>query len=355
MKQGGALYCDMAVWQPYGSRMAKKQIFAGHFIGPHGKLCTVESYGPSSFEQWEQRFTLIVTACIMFDIVSFSRLDAYRKKIKAYALRYPGCWALIYQVDVRTRLEHSIRVKRNGAEEKEKADSLTHHHEYNADRPWEWVYNELASGEHNWWREQLEEKCHQITLKIASESLFIEGDALVHGPALGHERPRTSPGDSFDCSGSQTRVGMQSGTRAWRDEWGSIDDGEDDPATDAYGYEEWNAPGAMSHAFGSDLTAQESLGAVPPQFLWDVPNKKQKREKYHHWVTDEGSRFTHNRAGVALCEGFQKGQCTKRTRWNFCAVDGASAHQCCKCLAATHGAEAPVECKLTPKPSRQRY
>ena len=111
----GSTYADFAVWVPYGLRMMKRQNFTSQVLGANGVLTNVEIIGPPNFEYWEKNYRISRTACLMFNILSPARCDKYCAKIKQYNKRYPGCWAVIYQVDVRTRLEQAQRVKRSGA------------------------------------------------------------------------------------------------------------------------------------------------------------------------------------------------------------------------------------------------
>ncbi len=72
------------------------------------------------------------------------------------------------------------------------------------------------------------------------------------------------------------------------------------------------------------------------------------RIKYH--IVANGA-FTHNRAGLKLCEGVQSGQCSGSTSYGRCPRNGEQVHQCCKCLDNRHGATSPTNCTWSPSPS----
>ena len=55
-------------------------------------------------------------------------------------------------------------------------------------------------------------------------------------------------------------------------------------------------------------------------------------------VGDDGL-LTHNRKGVELCRGFQKGTCKEKDKHGFCIKTGRTRHQCAKCLSEDHGAD----------------
>ena len=58
----------------------------------------------------------------MLDQISTSCLDNYEKKIRRYHERYGrSCWPVIYQADVRARLEQAKRLGRKGHDAHEKA------------------------------------------------------------------------------------------------------------------------------------------------------------------------------------------------------------------------------------------
>ena len=103
-------------------------------FGPDGKITVVEMKGPASFKVWKAAWKAFRTACIMYDIVDPEVLDAYADKIEKKFNKAPSCWALLYQAESRTRLEHMPRVRDEMHEEYEEAI-------YNRARPEKQPYN----------------------------------------------------------------------------------------------------------------------------------------------------------------------------------------------------------------------
>ena len=72
--------------------------------------------GPPTVESWSSRMTIFRSCVIGLEALSLPTIDAYVKKIDAYAARYGQlCWALIYQCDVRFRREMVERMRRECA------------------------------------------------------------------------------------------------------------------------------------------------------------------------------------------------------------------------------------------------
>ena len=84
-------------------------------------------------------------------------------------------------MDVRTRLEHLVRVKRKGFMRKVAALAAGPPHPYNPDMSWEWVLTQVVSGESDWWRKELEEYRIQVATKAATTAQFLEDDAVIEG------------------------------------------------------------------------------------------------------------------------------------------------------------------------------
>jgi hypothetical protein len=180
--------------------MLKTVKLQGLHIGANGALVPVEMKGPTDFTSWTKCYALFRTAAISFDCLTPSTCDNYKKKIGNYIERYgDNCWAIIYQADVRTRLEQAERTKRRLLSEKVKADSLGKVHDYDPSKPWEGVYAELIK-ESDWWREQLEDPCMLLISKVKRQNDFVEGDASVSGHQETRKRTTTaeqsSPGKS---------------------------------------------------------------------------------------------------------------------------------------------------------------
>ena len=74
----------------------------------------------------------------MLQELSASTLDLWEKMVTNYAGRCGAeAWTLIYQAEVRARLEHMSRVRRDGAAAKIQATAAGGDHPFGPDSPWE--------------------------------------------------------------------------------------------------------------------------------------------------------------------------------------------------------------------------
>jgi len=128
-------YADFALFGPYGLRIRRKLVLSGLIISTDGILKQVELKGPPLLQDWIRCYRVLRTALIMLGEVTPGALDAYERQICRYHERYgPSIWVLLYQADVRMRLEHMERLRRIG-QSKAPAD-------FDAAKPWEWVWQE---------------------------------------------------------------------------------------------------------------------------------------------------------------------------------------------------------------------
>ena len=144
-----APYTDMAVWGPFHHRIQKKMKMKGMRFNAAGEIVPIELYGPPDYESWRQCYMVFRTGAIMFEQIAPARLDRY--EFRAYSERYgKACWAIIYQADVRARLEHVERLRRRGEQEHATAQAAGLAHQYEPATPWNWVWKELCNeqGDH---------------------------------------------------------------------------------------------------------------------------------------------------------------------------------------------------------------
>lgn len=138
-------YTDMAVWGPFQPRIQKKIKIKGVRFNSAGEILPVELYGPPDFESWRECYMVFRTGAVMFEQISPAKLDGYEKRIRHFSERYgKTCWPIIYQADVRARLEHAERLRRMGQEAYERAQPAGLNHQFNPHKPWEWVWGELT-------------------------------------------------------------------------------------------------------------------------------------------------------------------------------------------------------------------
>ena len=151
-----SVYVDFAVFGPHGDRLIKRVGFEAMAIGPDGKMQRVEMLGPASYREWYLSFRVFRTLCIMFELVSPARLDRYAAKIQKFVGDYPDTWGLIYQTDVRARLEQAPDTREDLEREYAEAlvsNQVTH---YDLVMPWHGLFERLTSGENNFYSKSLE-------------------------------------------------------------------------------------------------------------------------------------------------------------------------------------------------------
>ena len=183
LSQGHPPYCDFSVFGPYGHRMMKKIKLSGLTIGTDGQLKTVELQGPQSISMWLQSYQVLSNALVMLDAVDLGTLQKYREKIEKYHDRYGDkIWAVLYQADVRCRLELMERTKRNLAAKHDVAVQQGTTTSYDPQRPWNLVWQTVISDD-SFWKEEVTEPGILILTKVAGISEMVEGDASVGGPS----------------------------------------------------------------------------------------------------------------------------------------------------------------------------
>ena len=121
----------------------------------------------------------------MLGEISPATLDLWVKTITNYAARYgPEVWALIYQTDVRARLEHMERVRRIGISEMVHAIGVGAQHPLDPKRPWEWVFRRTVD-DMQFWRRELEEPAPLNKTRVDKLNAALDDDApLGQGPSV---------------------------------------------------------------------------------------------------------------------------------------------------------------------------
>ena len=172
-----APYVDLAVFGPFGCRIASKLKFSGLLMGADGELHVVQLYGPPNVDEWVAGFTVFKTGAVMLKQMSPWTCDLWIKTVVAYAKRYgPEVWALLYQTEVRARREHMVRIKRRGLHEREKALAKGGDHDLDPDKPWDWVFRQTVE-DSAFWKRELEETALLVKARVAKIDCQIDGDA----------------------------------------------------------------------------------------------------------------------------------------------------------------------------------
>ena len=178
-KSDGIPYVDLAIWGPFGRRLQKKLQLCGMVMQADGSFQNVRLYGPPCIEEWVRGFNVFKTGAIMLNAISHATLDNYMKHIVNFARLYgPKVWALIYQADVRARLEHVERIRRRGQVEADTAKAANGVHPFDASKPWDWSYKALTE-DFRFWKRELEDQAVLILAHIEVLDHSLEGDAEV--------------------------------------------------------------------------------------------------------------------------------------------------------------------------------
>ena len=255
-KSGRAPYTDFSVWGPYQHRIQKKMKLKGMRFNGAGELVPIEMFGPADFESWRECYQVFRTGSIMFDQISPAKLDRYEKLIRQYHERYGrACWPIIYQADVRARLEESERVRRQGREAHDTARRAGLTHPYDPNKPWDWVWSTLTMQVLGFWHKEVVEPCMLFLAKTTNLQHLVDDDAP------------TARGSSSTTPTVTTSV--------------------------------------------------RSMPAAPAAPAETRPAKRQRGpDVREHRVGDDGL-FTHNRRGQELCRLFQSGECLEKDGRGF--------------------------------------
>eukprot|EP00435_Cladocopium_sp_Y103_P047095 s2113_g13.t1 len=193
VKQGSPPYADFSIFGPFGHRMMKRIKLSGYSIERDGTLKTVELFGPNNLGAWLQSYGVLATCLVMLDAVDLGHLQKYRAHIEKLAERYGSrVWSVIYQGDVRCRLEHMERLKRNLKAEHDRVVASGGKSDYDEDRPWNQVWAK-ATADETYWREEVIEPAMLIITKISSPNELVDGDAKVGAPASSSGMRETAP------------------------------------------------------------------------------------------------------------------------------------------------------------------
>lgn len=298
------IYLDFAVFVPYGERALQARFFDAMAFNLAGQLVKVRLHGPPSFKEWLACYKVFWTLCIMYEVVRNARLKRYAALIEKLNDDYPGAWGLIYQAEVRTRLEHMPRVKADLEDKHAKALAKNRDTDFDPAWPWDCVFEQILHGEKEWWDEHVHRPGTQILAKVATAETFVEGDALIASPgAAASANPNVTTGAS---TGSVGNPGKRK-------------------------FDDYHAPPG-----GSQLPWMRG-----PCKGGKGKSAKAEPEDLSQW---NGSCYTRARSGAPICKGYQAGTCFRLNQQHRCAVDNKSVHQCNLCLMVGHGSEESHKC-----------
>ena len=293
LESGGVPYCDFALFGPASNRTVRKLRLHGQTLSkdPMGQpiLIPVEIAGPPDLSVWLESWSVFATSMIMLDAADLGILDLYKNRIvKLHGIFSEGTWLLLYQTDVRARLEQLPRIRLQLLREHNDDLAEGRNSSFDPKRPWNSAFKRLLSRSHGeWWYDTFERHATLVVARVRTQHSFVEGDAPV-------------------------RAANQ-------------------PAS------------AAAASVVPDVPRRPTRTPPPPPTRHPVDRKK-ARIGTEHRVAD--GRYTHNRQGKPLCHQFQTGSCQKNQ--GSCNY----AHQCDRCLDNRHGAHCNngqrVDCTKTP-------
>jgi uncharacterized membrane protein YgcG len=294
------LYTDFSVWGPHGNRILKQMRLLGGAFNRDGSISTIEIRGPPDFATWANSWKVFQTACVLLDVADLSTMANYHALIEKYHSRYgPSCWMLIYQADVRTRLEQAARTKRKLSIEYDAAQKSGRHFNstYDPTRPWDAVYKDMIT-DRGWWHDQLEEPSLMLLGRTTTLDQLVSGDAAVAAngiPNLGGNHGIT-------------------------------------PLHNQHGQGRGGGGGGRGNGGGGGGGGGDGGGGGPPRQRANANKRDRERE-----VPNQHGTYTKNRAGKKLCDAYQQGSCGATVGHVLCPSDRSMVHQCNRCLAPGHG------------------
>ena len=191
-------YVDFAIFGPFGRRIQKKLKMSGMVIGASGALQQQALLGPPTVDDWKASFMVFRTGAIMLGQISPAACDAYMLHIISYAARYGSeVWPLVYQADVRARLEQLGRVARQGHSLHHRAVQNGGTSDFDPGLPREWSFRALVD-DVKFWRRELEEPA--LLIKTSAQRLgdSLSDDAIT---SRGTSGAKTKAGDGHANDG----------------------------------------------------------------------------------------------------------------------------------------------------------
>ena len=174
---GRTPYCDFAVFGPHGARIMKRIKFHGLVQDKSGQLTRAELYGPPDFSSWKACFDTYCNALILLGTASLGPLTAYRTRIEKLHTRYGNrVWALLYQADVRCRLEHMPRTKMRLLQRHQDAIAAGGVSAFSPASPWSDVFTEVAADD-RYWNDEVVEPALMVLTDSGSLRDLVSGDA----------------------------------------------------------------------------------------------------------------------------------------------------------------------------------
>ena len=248
----------------------KKVKLAGVVLTRDGSLKSQEFHGPSNISHWVYSYTVLQNVLVMLDAVDLGNLLRYRNLVERYHDRFSEkVWSVVYQGDVRCRLEHMPRLKRivQADYDAAMAAGTAPPSGFDPNRPWNYVWGK-ACEDYVFWREEVNDPCFLILTKIANSNEIIEGDAKT-AAASGSPR-ETQP-----------------------------------------------VPGRVVHEL-PDSSGRDK-----------APRRSSRTGRFNNV---EDGKYTTNRTGYKICRDYNTVGCGATVQGIWCPHSWDTTHQCDKCL-----------------------
>ena len=212
LSTGQVPYADFAVWGPHGSRIKKKLKFQGLTFNRQGEMTQTELFGPPSLAAWKVCYEVFLNTMVMLDSVDLSPLLLYQSRIERLHERYSErTWALLYQADVRARLEEWPRIRLELKRAHQVATAAGGATTYDDTRPWNEALR-LLSERDRFWTDEFIEPAVMIMADRNLGKAMLAGDAPT-GQTI-HDSHPSQPAASTPMAAERTpraRIPSRSG------------------------------------------------------------------------------------------------------------------------------------------------
>ena len=274
-------FVDFAIWGPFGSRIRKKLKFQGLTLNKEGDLVQTEVYGPPNLLAWKASYQVFSNCMIMLDAADLGALLQYQERVERMHERYgERTWALLYQAEVRCRLEEWPRVRMELKRAHSSAVSGGGTTAYEAARPWNEALRQIAERD-RFWTDEFTEPALVIMANRGAAKQLVSDDA------------RTSHASS-SVHGPQ-----------------------------------------MRDLAGGPTPSADRMPPIPPR-----PRNANRTGRFHELID---GRYQVNRTGFGLCAEYQEGKCNDTINGTWCARNPDLAHQCARCLGSHSMERCPHE------------
>ena len=141
-----------------------------------GELRPLEITGPSSFETWQASWRVLQNSLLMLDAVDLGVMTQYHDKIQEYHRMYQldKTWLLLYQTDVRARLERANNILDEltdlATDASTRGDPLPAG--FDPSRPWNKVYTDLLK-DRDFWHDEFTQNATAVLQLLNAISEFI--------------------------------------------------------------------------------------------------------------------------------------------------------------------------------------